>query len=97
MTTTSQTTSFAALADKAIAGEALTRGECAAVLGAADADVLGLVAETYRVRRHFCGVKVHLHVLMNAKSGLCHGNDRRTAGTVRSRGSRRRRLRSIRW
>ena len=30
-----------------------------------------LVAETYRVRRRFCGMKVHLHVLMNAKSGLC--------------------------
>ena len=68
---TTAATDFAALADKAIAGEALTRGECASVLRAPDADVPALQAETFRVRRRFCGLRVHLHVLMNAKSGLC--------------------------
>ena len=62
---------FAALADRAIAGDPLTREECHAVLAAPDGEVPGLLAETWRVRRRFCGGKVHLHVLMNAKSGLC--------------------------
>ena len=63
--------SFTAIADKAINGDPLTREECVAVLRAGDCQVPGLLAETYRVRRRFCGNKVHLHVLMNAKSGLC--------------------------
>ena len=71
MSTTLAMPGFAALADKALEGEPLTRGECAAVLAAADGEVPGLLAETHRVRRRFCGDKVHLHVLMNARSGLC--------------------------
>ena len=63
--------SFTAIADKAATGDPLTREECASVLRAADCQVPGLLAATYRVRRRFCGNKVHLHVLMNAKSGLC--------------------------
>ena len=71
MVTTSTVPGFPALADKAIAGDPLTHAECAAVLGSQDSEVPALLAETYRVRRRFCGHKVHLHVLMNAKSGLC--------------------------
>ena len=63
--------SFTDIADKAITGDPLTREECASVLCAEDCQVPGLLAEAYRVRRRFCGNKVHLHVLMNAKSGLC--------------------------
>ncbi len=33
--------------------------------------MLDLLAAAYRVRRTFRGNKVHIHVLMNAKSGLC--------------------------
>ena len=71
MSTTLAMPSFAAIADKAIDGDPLTREECTAVLGVPDFEVPRLLAETYRVRRRFCGDKVHLHVLTNAKSGLC--------------------------
>lgn len=62
---------FRALAAKAIAGETLSRDECQTVLRCPDARILELLDATYRVRRHFCGNRVHLHVLINAKSGLC--------------------------
>lgn len=63
--------SYQALADKSIRGECLTRDECRAVLRSPDSDIMDLLAAAYRVRRTFCGNKVHIHVLMNAKSGLC--------------------------
>jgi biotin synthase len=62
---------FQTLAGKAIAGEELTQAECQAVLRCRDAEILDLLAATYRVRHRFCGNRVHLHMLINAKSGLC--------------------------
>jgi biotin synthase len=62
---------FQALADKSIAGEALTRVECQTILHCPDAHILDLLSATFRVREHFCGRRVHLHMLINAKSGLC--------------------------
>src|SRR5689334_3133017 len=63
--------SFQALADKAIAGAVLSREECQAVLSCPDSQILELLSATYRVREQFCGKRVHLHMLINAKSGLC--------------------------
>lgn len=62
---------FQALADKSITGEAFTRTECQAILHCPDARILDLLSATFRVREHFCGKRVHLHMLINAKSGLC--------------------------
>lgn len=62
---------YQALADKSIAGEALTREECYAVLRSPDDAVLQVLDAAYRVRRTFRGMKVHLHMLVNAKSGFC--------------------------
>lgn len=62
---------FPVLADKAIGGEVLTREECRAVLNCPDQRVLALLAAAYQVRFHFCGNLVHLHMLINAKSGIC--------------------------
>jgi len=59
------------LADKALAGEALTRLESLAVLSAPDIDILDQLAAAYRVRRHYWGNRVRLHFLLNAQSGLC--------------------------
>lgn len=59
------------LAGRAIDGVALTRQECSAVLQAPDSEMLEVLNAAYRVRRHFCGNTVHLHMLINAKSGLC--------------------------
>jgi biotin synthase len=63
-----------AIADRVAGGErgaAVTRDEALAMLRVADDDVLELTAAAYRVRRRFWGGKVHLHLLMNAQSGLC--------------------------
>lgn len=60
-----------ALAEKSLAGEALTRAECQQVLHCPDARILDLLGATFRVRERFCGRRVHLHMLINAKSGLC--------------------------
>src|SRR5437764_4030830 len=57
--------------DKAIAGQILSREECQAVLRCSDQHILALLDAAYQVRYHFCGKSVHLHLLINAKSGLC--------------------------
>ncbi len=62
---------FQTLANKAIADEVLSREECLAVLHCPDSQILDLLSATYRVREHFCGRRVHLHMLINAKSGIC--------------------------
>ena len=65
------TTPWNDYADRALAGECLTRQEALSVLNAADEETLDLLAATYRVRRHHFGNRVQLYYLVNAKSGLC--------------------------
>jgi biotin synthase len=60
-----------AFADRALAGELLTRDEARAVLAAPDDALLDQLAAAYRVRRHYWGNRVRLHFLLNAQSGLC--------------------------
>jgi biotin synthase len=59
------------LADKALAGECLTREEALSVLRADDDELLPLLYAAFRVRRHYFGKKVKLNMIINAKSGLC--------------------------
>ncbi|MGC1528782.1 MAG: biotin synthase BioB [Phormidesmis sp.] len=59
------------LANKALAGDPLTRLESLSVLAAPDAVMLDQLAAAYRVRRHYWGNRVRLHFLLNAQSGLC--------------------------
>ncbi|TMK33739.1 MAG: biotin synthase BioB [Actinobacteria bacterium] len=59
------------LADKALAGELLSRGEALSVLSADDDQVLQLLHAAFRVRRAYFGRKVKLNMLVNAKSGIC--------------------------
>ncbi len=60
-----------ALADRCLAGAAPSREEALAVLGAPDRELLSLLQAAYRVRRHFHGNTVKVHVLENAMSGMC--------------------------
>ncbi|HLC41227.1 MAG TPA: biotin synthase BioB, partial [Methylomirabilota bacterium] len=53
------------LADKALAGEALTRDEARAVLRAPDGELLSLLAGVARVRRAYFGNRVKLNFLLN--------------------------------
>jgi biotin synthase len=59
------------LADRALAGEIISREEAHAVLRAPDQVLLEQLAAAYRVRRHYWGNRVRLHYLLNAQSGLC--------------------------
>ena len=59
------------LADKALQKTAPSPGEARAVLTAPSEETLSIVHAAYRVRRHFHGNKVRIHVLQNAKSGAC--------------------------
>jgi biotin synthase len=65
------TSMWPALADKALAGSAVTRDEARAVLDAPADDILGLLDAAFRVRRAHWGRRVSLHVLENAKLGGC--------------------------
>jgi biotin synthase len=60
-----------ALADRALAGEAITPDEARAVLAAPDEELLRLVGAVARVRRAHFGAAVKLNFLLNVKSGLC--------------------------
>jgi biotin synthase len=59
------------LAERVLAGHRTTFDEALEVLRCRDAELLNLLAATYRVRRRYFGNRVALYFLMNAKSGLC--------------------------
>jgi biotin synthase len=62
---------FHILADKALRGECLTRDEARTVLKASDEQLPDLIQAAWRVRFANSGRRVKLHMLINAKSGLC--------------------------
>ncbi len=63
--------SWQQMADKALAGEALTHSESLSILKAPNEVILDQLAAAHRVRRHYWGDRVRLHFLLNAQSGLC--------------------------
>lgn len=62
------------LVDKVLDGEGITKDEAQAVLAAPDHQLLAVLDAAFQVRLHFCGREVRLHVLQNAKSGMCREN-----------------------
>lgn len=62
---------YDSLAEKSLQGEILAREEMASVLHAPDERLPELLQAAFRVRHHYFGKRVQIHVLMNAKSGLC--------------------------
>jgi biotin synthase len=62
---------YSSLSEKSLAGDPLTDAECRTVLEAAHEDLLPLLSSAFRVREKAFGRRVKIHVLMNAKSGLC--------------------------
>ncbi len=59
------------LAEKALKKIAPTKEEALAVLSASGTETLSIIHAAYKVRSHFHGNKVRIHVLQNAKSGAC--------------------------
>ena len=70
-TTTSSNTLWDAIAEKSLQKTAPTPAEAKKILQAPQDETLSIVHAAYRVRRHFHGNKVRIHVLQNAKSGAC--------------------------
>ncbi|MBE81312.1 biotin synthase BioB [bacterium] len=62
---------FDALADRVLAGKPPTRNECLSVLGSPETALLSLLDAAFKIRHRHFGFGVQLHVLKNAKSGLC--------------------------
>lgn len=61
-------------AKRVLAGEPVLRDEARAILDAPDADLDELLRGAFVLRSHYHGRGVKLHVLLNAKSGLCPEN-----------------------
>ena len=59
------------LATRVIEGHQTTREEAIGVAAAPDADLLAVLNAAFRVRTRFHGNAVKVHVLQNAKSGVC--------------------------
>ncbi len=59
------------LADRVIDGDPITKKEAKQIVDAPDEELLAILHAAYRVRRHHHGNKVRVHVLQNAKSGVC--------------------------
>jgi biotin synthase len=59
------------LADRVLDGDAIGEDDALAVLRADDAELLDLLAAAYRVRYRWFGNRMHLNLLINAKSGMC--------------------------
>jgi biotin synthase len=62
---------FEVLATKSLSGELLSREEMKMVLEASEDRLPELLDAAFKVRRHYFGKRVQIHVLQNAKSGLC--------------------------
>jgi biotin synthase len=62
---------YQGLADRALSGECMTREEARIVLGTPDENLPDLIQAAWRVRFANSGRRVKLHMLINAKSGLC--------------------------
>ncbi|MEO7477280.1 MAG: biotin synthase BioB, partial [Gemmatimonadales bacterium] len=62
------------LADRTLEGHDVTIDEALAVLRAPDDDLLPLLHAAFRLRARHHGRDVRIHVLRNAKSGLCPEN-----------------------
>lgn len=71
MTMTQRIRTWQGLASRVLEGGAVTREEALAMVRLPAEEVLDLLAAAYSIRRHHFGNKVHLHLLMNAQSGLC--------------------------
>ncbi|OHB76428.1 MAG: biotin synthase BioB [Planctomycetes bacterium RBG_16_59_8] len=59
------------LATRVIEGYRITRDDASTILATSDAETIDLLMAAYRIRRRYHGNKVRIHILMNAKSGMC--------------------------
>jgi biotin synthase len=58
-------------ARETIQGYQITRTEALQILSSADDDLLAVLDAAFALRRHYFGRSVTIHIIKNAKSGLC--------------------------
>jgi biotin synthase len=63
-----------AYAEQVLRGEAIGRKEALSILASSDEELLDVAQAAFRIRTHFFGRGVSLHVIQNAKCGLCSEN-----------------------
>ena len=63
-----------ALSDKVLSGQKVSRDEARAILNSTDDELLDLLQAAFRIRSMFHGRGVRIHVLQNAKKGMCREN-----------------------
>ena len=59
------------LAERVLNGASATRAEALAVLASPAEELLAVLDAAFTVRRRYFGLGVSLHIICNAKSGLC--------------------------
>jgi len=59
------------LAERILAGASIKRDEALKILKSPDDDLLAVLDGSFALRRHYFGRGVQLHVIRNARSGLC--------------------------
>ena len=59
------------LSAKVLGGAPLSREDGILILRSSDDELLAVLQAAFDVRRRFFGRRVNLHVIQNAKSGLC--------------------------
>lgn len=64
-------TAWRTLATQVLNGTPLSSSQALDIVHADDDEVLALLDTAFRVRRHHHGRRVRIHVLQNAKSGVC--------------------------
>ena len=74
MTTLQAINDWNLLADQVLEGHRIDVEEARAILDSSDDELLGLVNAAFKIRRKHWGKRVNLHVLDNAKSGMCREN-----------------------
>ena len=62
---------FDEIAERIINGGTITQDEAIAIATSSDDELLDVMGAAFKVRRHFHGKTVKVHVLQNAKSGVC--------------------------
>lgn len=62
------------LSDQVLSGEPVGRGEALAILESSDDELLAVLDAAFVIRRRTRGRRVRLHVLRNARSGICGEN-----------------------